>query len=57
MKVVFAMMIFAAMSGCGADGEPFRPTANMGVSIGSDGVTPSATVGATNGPLSVSLGL
>jgi hypothetical protein len=46
-----------ALAGCGADGEPVRPTANAGVSINSNGIYPSARVGVSTGPFWLSLGL
>ncbi|MBT8411301.1 MAG: hypothetical protein KJP02_05830 [Octadecabacter sp.] len=48
------LVLFAA---CGADGAPFRPTADAGVSIGTGGVSTSASVGATNGTFSMGLSL
>ncbi len=56
MKIVSAMLILAALAGCGADGAPFTPTGNLGLSIGPNGITPTATVGATNGPITISVG-
>jgi len=56
MKPVFAMIVVAALAGCGADGAPFTPTGNLGLSIGPNGVTPTASVGATNGPITISVG-
>lgn len=46
----------AALAGCGADGAPWRPNANIGLSVGSGGAYPSASVGASNGPVSVGVG-
>ncbi|SEW38826.1 hypothetical protein SAMN04488515_2517 [Cognatiyoonia koreensis] len=57
MKRVLIMLGAVALFGCGAAGEPIRPTANLGLSIGSGGVTPTASVGATNGPVSINVGL
>lgn len=54
---VIAMIGLAVLAGCGADDPPLRPTANLGVSIGQSGVTTSANLAATNGTISVGLGL
>jgi len=57
MKIVAVLMSLAVLSACGADGAPIRPTGNAGVSIGPGGVNPSVGLGATNGTISVGLGL
>ena len=56
MRKLTFIMALAAMAGCGADGAPMRPNANIGLSIGSGGVSPSASVGASNGTVSVGVG-
>jgi len=53
--IAIAALTFVAA--CGADDPPFRPTASVGVSVGSHGVSPSVGVGASNGTFSVGLGL
>jgi hypothetical protein len=45
------------LAACGADAPPFRPTANFGLSVGSDGVTTSTSVEATNGTVSLGVNL
>lgn len=57
MKKIVMILGAIALVGCGAAGDPLRPTANLGLSIGSNGVTPTASVGATNGPVSINVGL
>lgn len=57
MKRVALILGAVALVGCGAAGEPIRPTANLGLSIGSGGVTPTASVGAQSGPVSINIGL
>lgn len=57
MKYLMPLGLIAVLASCGAQSDPLRPTANFGLSIGSDGVQPSAQIGATNGPVSVSVGL
>lgn len=56
-KPIFAILAFAFVAACGADGAPFRPTGNAGVTIGPNGVTPNVGVGATNGTFNVGLSL
>ncbi|WP_397544127.1 argininosuccinate lyase [Roseovarius salis] len=56
MKRLYALAALAALAGCGADGEPVRPSMNANVGIGSHGVTGSAGLGLTAGAFSVGLG-
>ena len=53
MKRIVLILTTAALAGCGADGAPLKPTANLGLSIGSGGVRTGASVGASNGTVSV----
>ena len=53
--IAIAALTFVAA--CGADDPPFRPTGNVGVSVGPNGVTPSVGLGATNGTFKVGLSL
>ena len=53
----FAIVALVAVAACGADGEPIRPVANVGVTLGSGGVSTSASVGASAGPVTVAIGL
>ncbi|MCF2871161.1 hypothetical protein L0664_08790 [Octadecabacter sp. G9-8] len=54
---IFALTALAFVAACGANDPPFRPTGNVGVSAGTNGVNTSANVGATNGTFSVGLSL
>lgn len=56
MKALPLILFVAVLSGCGADGAPFRPSADLGVSIGTGGVSTSCSVGTTNGTVSVRVG-
>lgn len=49
--------VFVALAACGADGPPMTPNANVGLSLGTGGLSTSASVGASNGMFSVGLGL
>jgi hypothetical protein len=57
MKKLALIVALGALAACGANGRPMQPNANVGLSIGSNGVTPSAGVGASNGTVSVGLNL
>ena len=57
MKIVCALVALTVVAACGADDPPFRPTGNVGVSVGPNGVTPNVGVGATNGTFNVGLSL
>lgn len=57
MKRIAMILTVAALAACGADGAPFTPTANVGLSLGSNGVTTGARVGASNGTVSIGVGL
>lgn len=52
-----APLACAFLLGCGADGEPIQPTANLNVGVGANGITPSLRVGARSGPVAISIGL
>ena len=56
-KSMCALALLAVVAACGANDPPFRPTGNVGVSIGTGGVSPSVGVGATNGTFNVGLRL
>lgn len=57
MKRILMILGVCALMGCGAAGDPIRPTANLGLSIGTNGITPTASLGAQSGPVSVNVGL
>jgi len=57
MNKLLMMLGVVALVGCGAAGDPIRPTANLGLSIGPNGITPNASVGAQSGPVSVNVDL
>ena len=50
---LFALL---ALGACGTDGEPIKPTGSASISVGTVGVSTSATLGATAGPVTVSVG-
>ena len=57
MKRIALILAIIGVAGCGANGAPFTPNASVGVGIGSGGVSTGATVGASNGTVSVGVGL
>ena len=57
MRPIFALIILAFVAACGANDPPFRPSGNVGVSVGPNGVSPNVGVGATNGIFNVGLSL
>ena len=57
MKPLATCLCLLILAACGADGDPLRPTASGTVSIGSDGVSTNASVGATNGTVTFGLSL
>ena len=56
MKIIALILTVATLAACGADGAPFTPNANVGLNVGSDGVTTTGGVGTSNGTVSVGVG-
>jgi hypothetical protein len=52
-----AVLALLALAACGADGAPVRPSASVGVGVGSDGPDIGGSFGATDGTFSVGIGL
>ncbi|PUB15442.1 hypothetical protein [Yoonia sediminilitoris] len=57
MKRAVLLIGIMGLASCGADGPPMRPSANVGLSVGSGGVSTNASVGASNGTVSIGVGL
>ncbi len=57
MKTLLMIGLIGFLAACGAEGDPLRPTANLGVNIGSNGMSQSVAIGASNSNVNVSLGL
>ncbi len=57
MKAFLAVLPLLLAAACGADGEPLRPVANAGITIGTGGVSTAASVGVDAGNVSVRVGL
>lgn len=54
---VFAVIALGLVTACGADGLPTRPNFGLGIKIGPNGITPTASVSTKAGPVTVSAGL
>jgi len=57
MKKLVLVLGIAALAACGVESEPFTPQANVGVSVGTNGVSTGASLGASNGTVSLGLNL
>jgi hypothetical protein len=55
MKIKTAILCLV-LAGCGADGPPFRPTASVGVGLGTSGASVNCNLGTSNGTVSVNIG-
>lgn len=57
MRYLAMVMTLAALAGCGADGEPIRPSMNANVGVGAHGVSGSTGVTVGKGPFSAGWGI
>ncbi|MEJ5219046.1 hypothetical protein WG622_12390 [Cognatishimia sp. D5M38] len=57
MRVIAALTTLAFLAACGVDGAPLRPSANVGIGIGSNGVSLGGKASVGKGPVTVSVGL
>lgn len=56
LPVALLVLTSLAVAGCGADGEPVQPTANVGVGVSGSGVRAGGNVGVRKGPWTVTWG-
>ncbi|MBE1285786.1 MAG: hypothetical protein GJ676_20910 [Rhodobacteraceae bacterium] len=57
IRVVWVSVLgLFVLAGCGADGEPVRPSVNTGIGISGDGVDVYGGVGLSKGPFNIHLG-
>ena len=56
MTRVLGVLALAALAGCGADGEPIRPTAKATVGVGERGVNGTVGTGIVSGNIRVDVG-
>lgn len=54
MKRIGFVLTLLVLVGCGADGAPFAPQGQIGVSAGSGGVSTTCSVGGSNGTITIS---
>ncbi|MBR2657785.1 hypothetical protein [Yoonia sp.] len=57
MKRLALIALVATLAACGADAPPMTPNASVGLGVGSGGVSTFGSVGASNGRVSVGVGL
>lgn len=57
MKRALCLVALIALAACGVDGEPVQPRANIGIGIGSGGVSAGGSIGVSQGPLTVGVGI
>ena len=57
MKRVIAVLGLALLAGCGADGEPVKPTAQSSVTLSNNGVSVATNLRLNRGPFTLGLGL
>lgn len=57
MRALITGLSVLVLVSCGVDGAPLKPSARAGVSIGSNGVSTNASIGASKGPVSIKVGL
>ena len=55
-RIVCLMAGLWILASCGVDGEPIRPSFGAGINVSSSGVHVGGVVGASKGPVSVSVG-
>ncbi len=56
MKKILVVFVFGFVAGCGAEGDPLRRTAGLGIGIGPGGVKIRPNVGVTDGTSKVGVG-
>jgi len=56
MRRLALILTLSVLAACGAESPPFTPSANVGLSMGSNGVSTGASLGASNGTVSVGVG-
>ena len=55
-RIILSLVAAATLAGCGADGEPVTPTANLNVGVGTSGARAGVNLGLNKGPWNISLG-
>ena len=57
MKWIICLCGLSILVACGADGEPVQPTRDATITLSDSGVSGTARVGLSQGPVSIALGL
>ena len=57
MRFLIILTMLTGLAGCGADGEPEKPTANVGVMVTPNGVRASTSVGVKVGGVNLGIGV
>jgi len=57
MKRLALIALITTLAACGADAPPMTPNASVGLGVGTGGVSTFGSVGASNGRVSVGVGL
>ncbi len=55
MRAILAVIGLAVLASCGADGGPMTPTAALGMSVGTGGVSTGAAFGLSNNNVSLAV--
>jgi hypothetical protein len=55
MKAILVVASLAFLASCGADGGPMTPSAAVGLSVGTGGVSTGAAVGLSNNNVSLAV--
>ena len=56
MKKILALFVLGWVAACGAEGDPLRPTAGLGIGIGPGGISLRPKIGVTDGTSNVGIG-
>lgn len=57
MRVLAILLSLGVLAGCGADGEPIRPSVTTTVGVGTNGTHASTHVSASRGKWTLGVGL
>mgnify|MGYP005989689621 CR=1 FL=1 len=57
IKLAMALGLCALLAACGAEGDPLRPKARVGLGVGTNGASSSIGLGIENSNLSLGLSL
>lgn len=52
-----SVLALLGLAACGVDGKPIQPSADVNVGVGSGGVRTGGTIGVSQAPISVGVGV